>query len=94
MQRVSGLQKDVFALYRALLRSARKKDNESRDLYKFVRNEFRTKALNISRTDFKLIEHSLRHGYKQKKLLEMPGTSFAQATTARHSTEPSGTDSK
>jgi len=81
--RVAGLQKDVFALYRALLRSARKKDNEQRDLYNFVKDEFRAKALSIPKTDFKRIEHSLRHGHKQKKLLEMPGTSFAQAAQRR-----------
>ena len=77
MSRLSGLQLDVLKLYRALLKSAHKKENK--DLIHFVKNEFRLKALSISKTDFKMIEHSLRYGYKQKKLIEMPGFVFAKS---------------
>ena len=77
MSRLSGLQLDVLQLYRALLKSAHKKENK--DLIHFVKNEFRLKALSISKTDFKMIEHSLRYGYKQKKLIEMPGFVFAKS---------------
>ena len=77
MSRLSGLQLDVLKLYRTLLKSALKKDNKH--LVNFVKNEFRDKALSISKTDFKMIEHSLRYGYKQKKLIEMPGFVFAKA---------------
>lgn len=38
-----------------------------------VRSEFREEAKSVDRNDFRTIEHMLRHGYKQKKLLEMPG---------------------
>ena len=77
MSRLYGLQLDVLKLYRALLKSAHKKENK--DLINFVKNEFRLKALSISKTDFKMIEHSLRYGYKQKKLIEMPGFVFAKS---------------
>ncbi len=97
-RRISGLQKDVFALYRALLRSARKKEtaevrNRLYNVGKFqswmllshnvniiiglalfiVRSEFREEAKKVDRNDFRTIEHMLRYGYKQKKILEMPG---------------------
>mmetsp|Transcript_39035 Transcript_39035/g.42293 ORF Transcript_39035/g.42293 Transcript_39035/m.42293 type:complete len:126 (-) Transcript_39035:304-681(-) len=38
-----------------------------------TRNEFRRQALHTSRKDFRGIEHKIRHGYKQVKLLHMPG---------------------
>jgi hypothetical protein len=100
-RRISGLQKDVFALYRALLRAARKKETEevrnrlynvgknsnnfshstSSSIYFviLVRSEFREEAKSVDRNDFRTIEHMLRYGHKQKKLLEMPG--FTGAVT-------------
>jgi len=42
-----------------------------------VRREFRDKACSVSKNDFRTIEHLLRHGYKQKKLMQMPGFSTA-----------------
>lgn len=45
-----------------------------------VKYEFREKASSINKTDFKAIEHLLRYGYKQKKLLEMPGFKTANVT--------------
>ncbi len=38
-----------------------------------VRSEFREEANSVDRNDFRSIEHMLRHGYKKKKILEMPG---------------------
>jgi hypothetical protein len=38
-----------------------------------VLKEFRVKSDSVTKTDFKTIEHLLRYGYKQKKLIEMPG---------------------
>ncbi len=73
---LSGLQKDVLHLYRALLRTAKLKDPSGK-LYCFVSLRFREKSNSVSRFDFKLIEHQLRWGYKQKKLMESPGFSAA-----------------
>ena len=71
--RASGLQRDVLHLYRDLLRAARLKGGPS--TARFVREEFREKALSVQKNDFKMIEHLLRYGTKQKKLFEMPGFS-------------------
>ena len=74
----SGLQGDVLALYRSLIRSARKKVS-SKSLLPFVSKEFRLHALAVPKSDFKTIEYKLRYGYKQKKLIDMPGFVFAQS---------------
>ncbi len=73
MARASGLQLDVLHLYRDLLRAARLKGGPN--TARFVRDEFRSKASSVGKTDFKSIEHLLRYGTKQKKLFEMPGFS-------------------
>jgi len=75
-QKFSGLQQDVFKLYRALLRISRSKDSTGA-LRGLVVSRFREVALSVKKTDFKVIEHQLRWGYKQKKLIEMPGFSVA-----------------
>jgi hypothetical protein len=46
-----------------------------------VKQEFRNKAAEVPRNDFRTIEHLLRHGYKQKKLIDMPG--FKAASTVQ-----------
>jgi hypothetical protein len=74
MSRHSGLQKDVLKLYRVLLRTAQTKDPR---LVAVVAKEFRAKAVSVEKKDFNLIEHYLRFGYKQKKLIEMPGFNSA-----------------
>jgi hypothetical protein len=38
-----------------------------------VTREFRIQAISVGRTDFRQIEHRIRHGYKFKKMMEMPG---------------------
>lgn len=38
-----------------------------------VKKEFRSKASEVSKNDFRTIEHLLRYGYKQQKLIDMPG---------------------
>ncbi len=78
----SGLQHDVFKLYRVLIRAARLKDS-SKTLHNVVINRFREIAYSTSRTDFKQIEHLMRWGYKQKKLIEMPGFSLASVVQPR-----------
>mmetsp|Transcript_2411 Transcript_2411/g.6471 ORF Transcript_2411/g.6471 Transcript_2411/m.6471 type:complete len:109 (-) Transcript_2411:831-1157(-) len=99
----SGLQTEVLALYRALLRQAATKDRStgsnntlsfaelvwnasdagttvagtsSRTATSHARNEFRRQAAASSRKDFRGIEHKIRHGYKQIKLLQMPGVVY------------------
>lgn len=116
----SGLQKDVLALYRKLLRIAFMKDNDvttkqtlsslscpviptttfelttntpnttstittgiisntkRQNVYNgivstYIKNEFRKQSLSVKRTDYKTIEYMLRKGYKNIKLLQMPG---------------------
>eukprot|EP00536_Pseudo-nitzschia_multiseries_P017852 jgi/Psemu1/328662/estExt_fgenesh1_pg.C_18750001 len=109
----SGIQKEVLALYRALLRQAARKDrmalaaaghndnnkNGGTGTVSFsglllgshgndpntttttstgtstshARAEFRRQAAMMSRKDFRGIEHKIRYGYKQIKLLQMPG---------------------
>lgn len=94
-RRLSGLQKDVLALYRALIRSASRKSDpvvkqnlvnvgkytslfSASTLLKVlsfcaVKMQFREDARSVKKNDYQSIEHMLRHGYKQKKVLEMPG---------------------
>ncbi|CAJ1959329.1 unnamed protein product [Cylindrotheca closterium] len=83
----SGIQKEVFGLYRTILREARKKDHlannnaqsllslwsQSESSVYYARKEFRHQAHKVPRNDFRTIEHKIRHGYKQVKLLKMPG---------------------
>jgi len=95
----SGIQKEVLALYRTLLREASKKDRmaaatpglttttteietsfsnllfgeSDSSSTAHVRYEFRRQAHQVSRKDFRAIEYKIRHGYKQIKLLQMPG---------------------
>ena len=76
MARLSGLQSDVLSLYRRLLRLSRVKDPDgAKGLRGVVRTQFRDKALSISRSDFQQIEHWLRYGHKQIKVLERQGFS-------------------
>ena len=39
----------------------------------FARDEFRKQSMSVKRNDFRTIEHKIRHGEKQLKLLQMPG---------------------
>ena len=96
MKGFSGLQKEVFGLYRTILREAVKKDRlvttgssstsssegplrlqalwqDPHTSSSFARHEFRKQARLVKRNDFRTIEHKIRHGYKQVKLLQMPG---------------------
>jgi hypothetical protein len=97
--RVSGVQKEVFALYRSVLREAAKKDreilgtsnklgsflsrkNEPATTTSYAASEFRRQAGLVKRSEFKRIEHKIRFGEKQVKLLRMPGVKVARGTTA------------
>lgn len=79
----SGLQKQVLALFRQILRAARHKDHPERALAallhdgttttSFASNEFRRQCASVKRSEFKKIEYMIRKGEKQLKLLRMPG---------------------
>jgi hypothetical protein len=107
----SGVQKQIYGLYRTLLREAAKKDRgntsaaavaptdfsatetitttptmatmmkqslpslwiHSETTSSYVRSEFRRQCEKVDRKDFDRIEHQIRHGYKQVKMLQMPG---------------------
>ena len=77
-RRLSGLQSDVLSLYRLLLRKARTRDpDKEKGLQRLVATQFRRKALDIARSDYQQIEHWLRYGHKQAKLLDRSGFSTA-----------------
>jgi hypothetical protein len=78
----SGLQLDVFKLYRLLLRTAKSKDS-SGNLNAVITEKFREKAYSLKKTEFNSIEHQLRWGYKQKKLMELPSFQFANLVKNR-----------
>ena len=67
VRRKSGVQKEVLALYRELLRAARHKDSKTVAL---VRDKFRKEATSIGRFEFQKIEHHIRKGNKYVKLLQ------------------------
>ena len=84
-KKLSGLQKEVLSLYRTILREAAKKDESHPQqrlisLWKdpstsssYARAEFRKQTKTVKKNDFRTIEFKIRHGYKQIKLLQMPG---------------------
>ena len=66
--RLSGLQKQVLALYRSLLRTARTLpvDAPSREsLVGHIVHEFRAKARSVDKLDFQRIEFLLRQAKRQ-----------------------------
>lgn len=133
--KTSGLQREVFSLYRVLLREAIKKDrgsttaavgshgtattpagastpatttttdeisgdihhtnyrisfgylyNDKESTLSSVKEEFRNKAKLVKKNDFRTIEHKIRHGYKQIKLLQMPGVKKVIASSSTTTT--------
>mmetsp|Transcript_8718 Transcript_8718/g.11011 ORF Transcript_8718/g.11011 Transcript_8718/m.11011 type:complete len:84 (+) Transcript_8718:222-473(+) len=73
MVRHSGIQKKVLSLYKKALRVAISKEPELRQQnLEFVRAQFR-KHVDLQRKDYRTIEHLVRQGEKQIKLMSMPG---------------------
>ncbi|GJN72973.1 hypothetical protein PLIIFM63780_007039 [Purpureocillium lilacinum] len=71
--RLSGLQKEVLALYRQCLRESRKKPQSTRVHFEnFARAEF-AKNLSIDKRDFAAIEFLLRKGRRQLDVYSSPG---------------------
>ncbi|KZV48725.1 succinate dehydrogenase assembly factor 1, mitochondrial [Dorcoceras hygrometricum] len=72
--RLSGMQKQVLALYRGFLRAARTKSPEVRSrIQATVSAEFRHNS-QIDRKNFLYIEYLLRRGKKQLDQLNSPDT--------------------
>ncbi|EQC38520.1 hypothetical protein SDRG_04227 [Saprolegnia diclina VS20] len=64
----SGLQKQVFSLYRSYLRVAYEKQRLGEEgTVAFVRDRFRSEAHSIDRMNFHMIEYLLRKGERQVK---------------------------
>lgn len=72
-KKLSGMQKQVLALYRGFLRAARSKSPEDRtQIESFVSSEFRRNSQLIERKNFLYIEYLLRRGKKQLEQLKSP----------------------
>lgn len=73
--RLSGMQKQVLALYRGFLRAARTKSPEERSrIEAIVSQEFRQNSSQVDRKNFLYIEYLLRRGKKQLDQLKSPQT--------------------
>ncbi|KAF5981162.1 Complex 1 LYR [Fusarium coicis] len=73
MARLSGLQREVLALYRNCLRESRKKPQATRSHFEsFARHEF-SRNLAIDKRDFAAIEFLLRKGRRQLEVYGSPG---------------------
>ncbi|KAI6785887.1 uncharacterized protein J7T54_006226 [Emericellopsis cladophorae] len=71
--RLSGLQKEVLALYRHCLRESRRKPEATRAHFeKFARAEF-ARNLHLDKRDFGAIEYLLRKGKRQLDAYSSPG---------------------
>ncbi|KAH9242709.1 hypothetical protein K456DRAFT_44490, partial [Colletotrichum gloeosporioides 23] len=69
---LSGLQREVLALYRQCLREVRKKPEISQPHFRsFARNEF-DKFLTVDKRDFSVVEHLLRKGRRQLETYSSP----------------------
>ncbi|XP_030444042.1 succinate dehydrogenase assembly factor 1, mitochondrial [Syzygium oleosum] len=74
-RRLSGMQKQVLALYRGFLRAARPKPpDDRRRVESIVSAEFRRNARQVDRKNFLYIEYLLRRGRKQLDQLKSPDT--------------------
>ena len=89
--RLSGLQKEVLSLYKTCLRASVLKDkalnipirlgktkpsSDSSSMVYYVQSRFRNDAATIKRSNFQLIEHSLRLGKRQLSNLNKPNVSL------------------
>ncbi|KAJ1331361.1 succinate dehydrogenase assembly factor 1 [Microdochium nivale] len=69
---LSGLQKEVIALYRHCLRAARQKPMATQPHFKaYARAEF-DKSIQINKKDFAAVEFLLRKGKRQLELYSQP----------------------
>ena len=79
MPRVSGLQREVLALYRSVIRVAREKEAAGHaGFMESARTAFRQQAESTSARNFRKIEYMVRRGHKQLKLLGDPQVTSVQ----------------
>ncbi|VVT53683.1 uncharacterized protein SAPINGB_P003697 [Magnusiomyces paraingens] len=72
-RKLSGLQREVLALYRESIRAIYKKPVEAQPNFReFTRRNFR-KYSGMSRKEFGAIEHLIRKGKKMLELYTNPG---------------------
>lgn len=78
-RRLTGLQKEVFKLYREILRTAQAQTDKAyaTTLKQHARSQFDDNR-EIKKTDIQLIEHLLRKGRRQLELLSDPHTTGIQ----------------
>lgn len=73
MPRLSGLQRDVLALYRQCLRAARQKPADTRPNFeRFARREFE-RHVELDKKDFSAVEFYIRKGHRQLETYSAPG---------------------
>ncbi|KAH9854678.1 hypothetical protein C2E23DRAFT_883775 [Lenzites betulinus] len=73
MTKLSGLQRDVLALYRRALRMVSMKPPPSQPKFRlFVRYSFKTQGGAVSPRNISAIEHLLRRGKRQIEMYEDP----------------------
>ncbi len=83
MPRLSGLQRDVLALYRDFHRVLRSKQPAVRDTtWAYVQQRFRADAQALRRSDVSLIEYRVRQGRKQLETIKSPGFSGFSTTSS------------
>ncbi|WYZ34985.1 hypothetical protein EsH8_I_001261 [Colletotrichum jinshuiense] len=69
---LSGLQRDVLALYRQCLREIRKKPENAQPHFRsFARTEF-DRYIAVDKRDFSVVEHLLRKGRRQLETYSSP----------------------
>ncbi|KAG9247522.1 hypothetical protein BJ878DRAFT_539232 [Calycina marina] len=71
--RLSGLQKEVVALYRQCIRESKKKPEVAQKHFiAFARKEF-DKSIYLDKKDFSAIEYLMRKGKRQLEMYASPG---------------------
>ena len=82
VRRLSGLQLQVLSLYRRCLREARTADpGREKGFEEYIKREFREKTQIITPREINTIEHYIRKGERQLKLMSSPGI---RGATHRH----------
>jgi succinate dehydrogenase assembly factor 1 len=84
MRPLSGLQKEVLSLYRALLRATRNPSGSAggpTPLRLHVQSQFRATQFDVKRSDVERIEYLVSKGRKQLNTLRMAGVKQVSFTT-------------
>eukprot|EP00035_Acanthoeca_spectabilis_P036782 m.41671 g.41671 ORF g.41671 m.41671 type:complete len:98 (-) comp8243_c0_seq1:299-592(-) len=88
--RFSGIQKQVLGLYRSMLRAVNTKPLDGQNAWReHIRSEF-DKWKGLSRGNVTVIEHRLRLGSRQLKLVEQPNVPYITVKTVTRPSTSSG----